>query len=526
MRPRSIPRRIRSLSAPSFVEQAQPLSEKSHTGTPVVLDDALQRGSSPIVIRQVQSWPSYIVPHGDHFRPSLFPTNEISTEDSQREQRFATRAVVRDYGRLLLGRETGGMFYASDVDECTRMQLLSCNSAQRWNPYWRNLAYHKMDLFHTMNYGFGTGACFNISYSPNGSILLASYENGFIDILHSATERLTRIRFAHADGVNAFSWLDEQRFISCSDDCCIATWDVRLCNKPMQVLHINDLTPTSLIGEHSLDGDQPWIKDMHLIPKHSNGNGQRTLLVTAFSKFIYRVSLDDSDLMTPLALSSVSEPILRSAYLPENSRYDGNLLIASVRPSTMTTCFVKPALRAKEQRYLPAWSSINSTKILEDGNRPLVPASYRSMKVDPLGGGILVRKNRLCRCRDEYSYTAYYKLESNPRCSPEIPDNAVNKFFIRDKVSEDYFQEPAFSPNGCFVACPQVAKISILTSGPAAVPFSYSPMGRNASQFHVAALVDLPNCSDVLCCDVSPADNITVASGCSMGHVHFVQPRF
>lgn len=373
-----------------------------------------------------------------------------------------------------------------------------------------------------MDRSFGLGQCYNIKFSPTEKYLVAGYENGVIDILNNCNERISRIRDAHAGGVNCFSWLNPHRFISCSDDSFIALWDLRMPFHPVQAIHLDDLTPAPF---HS---DEAWIKDLHFVPKDNEQNHQAIIFATAFSDWIYRIALNDDDTMSPLGPQNVEDCVLRSTFLPSTSQFANNMILSlGFRGNKLGSYFMSRTVEPEVE--LPFF--INSGPLrfsyLNDGDALSArkPARqklfYRSLKADPLGGGFLVRKTIGSKSQTGYSFVAYYGLEADDDDDAVVPNRMKLKFFHRDKSSEEIFQEPAFSPDGFFVANPQDRRIDILTNGKCAIPFGVSEGG--AVQFNQAASIELPHCSDVLSCDIS-SDNLTVAAGCTMGHVHFARP--
>ncbi|RWS02341.1 DDB1- and CUL4-associated factor 10-like isoform X2, partial [Dinothrombium tinctorium] len=81
------------------------------------------------------------------------------------------------------------------------------------------------------------GGIFNLTFSPDGSLLLAATENKSILVFDPLNHRLIRqIDSAHEDAVNYVKFLDSRLFASCSDDSTIALWDIRNCRNKLRLL--------------------------------------------------------------------------------------------------------------------------------------------------------------------------------------------------------------------------------------------------------------------------------------------------
>ncbi|RWS23083.1 hypothetical protein B4U80_05791 [Leptotrombidium deliense] len=81
------------------------------------------------------------------------------------------------------------------------------------------------------------GGIFNLTFNPEGSLLLAATENKSILVFDPLNHRLIRqINSAHEDSVNYVKFLDSRIFASCSDDSTIAIWDIRNCKQKLRLL--------------------------------------------------------------------------------------------------------------------------------------------------------------------------------------------------------------------------------------------------------------------------------------------------
>lgn len=364
-----------------------------------------------------------------------------------------------------------------------------------------------------MDNSFGCGQCYSVRYSPDGSVLLAGYENGQIDIMSSSSRQVNRIRGAHSDGINCFCWINSNRFLSCSDDHNLLSWDVRMPERPMQVVNVINMTPDPF--HYSCYN---WLKDIHFVPKSLGKPGM--IYVTAFANWIYRLRLGNDDVMKPVAPVQLPVDAVRSAMLPIDGLFGENLIVSSeINHGHLESYFLPyfPASVELPDYVRPNENCCKSVSV-DPGSRH---GSYRGLKPDPGGGGLLAKKTMYCKLRGVYSAVTYYRLESKEK-DATIPSKMIRTLFMRDKCSEEILQEPAFAPNGCFVANPQDRRVDILTNGRSAVPFRH--FGNRPEQFHVATTLRMASCSDILCCDISPRDSVTVASGCTMGHVHLAQP--
>lgn len=90
-----------------------------------------------------------------------------------------------------------------------------------------------------LNYGSNTyhGGIFNLSFSPNGSIVVAATQRKSLLIFDPLTHSLVKsVDDAHCDSVNYVRFLDEKLFATCSDDTNVALWDMRMLPNRLQLL--------------------------------------------------------------------------------------------------------------------------------------------------------------------------------------------------------------------------------------------------------------------------------------------------
>uniref|UniRef100_L7MAA8 Putative wd repeat domain 32 n=1 Tax=Rhipicephalus pulchellus TaxID=72859 RepID=L7MAA8_RHIPC len=91
------------------------------------------------------------------------------------------------------------------------------------------------------------GGIFNLSFAPEGSILVAATEGKSILIFDPLNHKLIReVKNAHSDCVNYARFLDSRTFATCSDDTTVALWDVRNLKRKIR----------------SLVGHSNWVKNI------------------------------------------------------------------------------------------------------------------------------------------------------------------------------------------------------------------------------------------------------------------------
>lgn len=72
------------------------------------------------------------------------------------------------------------------------------------------------------------GGIFNLSFSPNGSVLVAATERKSLLFFDPFSHKLVNtVEAAHKDSVNYVKFLDSRLFATCSDDSTVAIWDLR-----------------------------------------------------------------------------------------------------------------------------------------------------------------------------------------------------------------------------------------------------------------------------------------------------------
>jgi WD domain, G-beta repeat len=367
---------------------------------------------------------------------------------------------------------------------------------------------------------FGKGQCFSVKYSLDGRLLLASYENRGIDLISCSSESLIHIHDAHQDCVNNVCWLEPNTtFASCGDDGRIALWDVRLLNKPTQVIAL-DLT--SNVGYAQDDVYDPLlldscVKDMHFLPA-STSHESPQLVVSTFSEYLHVFFMNAGRLESRKKLEG-SLKNNRTLVIPENVAFGGGSVIQAHSEGALLTSMGMDWSNVRRQDSVVLEPKEEIKNLIERSVQP-----YRSLAFDPLGGGLVVGRTRNSPYWVHgplHSSVVYMRLLPHPK-TPSLIGGIERKFFLRQRASEEILQQPAFAPNGLFLAAPQDRRVDILTSGGSALPFS--EYTGSPKQFTQAAVVRLPKCGDVVCCAISPQNNFTIASGCTMGHVHFAQP--
>ncbi|XP_064465722.1 DDB1- and CUL4-associated factor 10-like isoform X2 [Ornithodoros turicata] len=91
------------------------------------------------------------------------------------------------------------------------------------------------------------GGIFNLSFSPDGSILVAATEGKSILLFDPLCHRLVqKVENAHGDCVNYARFLDSRTFATCSDDTTVALWDIRYLQRKIR----------------SLLGHSNWVKNI------------------------------------------------------------------------------------------------------------------------------------------------------------------------------------------------------------------------------------------------------------------------
>ncbi|XP_065351637.1 DDB1- and CUL4-associated factor 10 homolog isoform X1 [Cloeon dipterum] len=95
------------------------------------------------------------------------------------------------------------------------------------------------------------GAVFNLQFSPDGKKLVSACEKKSVLVFDCVSRKqVLALREAHTDCVNAITFLDDQRFFSCSDDTTVALWDLRSSREPLCRLR----------------GHTSWVKNVEVIP--------------------------------------------------------------------------------------------------------------------------------------------------------------------------------------------------------------------------------------------------------------------
>ena len=154
------------------------------------------------------------------------------------------------------------------------------------------------------------GGVFNLSFSPNGSVVVAATERRSLLLFDPFSHKLIRsVEGAHKDSVNYVKFLDDRLFATCSDDFCVAIWDLRN-------------TRTKL---KSLRGHSYWVKNI----EYDNSNG---LLLTSSYDGCVNVWDINNTRGQRSRLSSENGPSV-----PFNANYDFPLAsLASERETSQT----------------------------------------------------------------------------------------------------------------------------------------------------------------------------------------------
>ncbi|OWA50999.1 hypothetical protein BV898_15499 [Hypsibius exemplaris] len=386
------------------------------------------------------------------------------------------------------------------------------STSKVWDSISRAVMYPRIRSTHLLDRSFGKGACFAVRYRPSdGKILLAGYENGGFDVVDSTSESLHHVGSSHQDCVNNLRWMEENTFSSCSDDGCMALWDIRLLAKPTQTIPVYRANCEH--NSHRVNWNK-YLKDMTYMP--ATHHHPAVLVVSTFSSRLFCFSLRGGMVYYPLGRTNILDMHHynnRTVVIPEDSPFGGHIIQATHKG---------PALIAGAVEWLNLQTIGPGLPCVLSRRRDSVDP-IRNLTLDPLGKGVVVGRSRRAPHNDHMISSVMY-LRLLPHADyPDLIGSAEPKFFLPQKASQEILQQPAFSPNGFFLAAPQDRRVDILTNGHAAMPFS--EYTGSMEQFTQAAVVPLPKCGDIMCCAVSPADNVTIASGCNMGHVHFAQPH-
>lgn len=135
-------------------------------------------------------------------------------------------------------------FWGRQVDQ-QRLGLnsyIGANDRMFQKLYLALLPSEKPDFDHSSH-----GGIFNLSFAPEGSILVAATEGKSILIFDPLNHKLIReVGHAHSDCVNYARFLDSRTFATCSDDTTVALWDVRNLKRKIR----------------SLVGHSNWVKNI------------------------------------------------------------------------------------------------------------------------------------------------------------------------------------------------------------------------------------------------------------------------
>ncbi|GAV08033.1 hypothetical protein RvY_17791 [Ramazzottius varieornatus] len=395
--------------------------------------------------------------------------------------------------------------------------LLGCHDQTgMWTPSSRAALYGIFKPTHSWKESMGLGSTFVTKFSPSGKLLMAGYENRVIDIIYVSQNSSTRIENGHSDCVNNACWIDELHFATGSDDQKVSVWDVRKCTSPLASTKIYHPQPREQfhLGEADLN-----IKDLHYFPSELPSH-PAYLIVTTFAASVFRLELAaDFRLRLPapcLTSVPVKSGCSRSALFPAGHLYAGKLIV-SYRDSCcldIVDVLSQPLKRPKGGSTICGKHEGRFTKFEEETVEP-----FRSLTVDPTGKGFLAGHARITKLHGRRSNVTYYSLQEE-----QGKFKSERKLFFPQKGSESVYQSSSFSKNGYFIASPQDRRVDILTNGESSQLFSEQKGGPK--QFTLASVLPFPKCGDIICTDVSPMDNCTVASGCELGHVHLSQPAF
>ncbi|XP_077495418.1 DDB1- and CUL4-associated factor 10-like [Amblyomma americanum] len=110
------------------------------------------------------------------------------------------------------------------------------------------------------------GGIFNLSFGPEGSILVAATQGKSILIFDPLNHKLIReVRHAHSDCVNYARFIDSRTFATCSDDTTVALWDLRNLKRKIR----------------SLVGHSDWVRNIEY------ASAERLLVTSGFGGSIY-----------------------------------------------------------------------------------------------------------------------------------------------------------------------------------------------------------------------------------------------
>lgn len=118
------------------------------------------------------------------------------------------------------------------------------------------------------------GGIFNLSFTPDGSLLLAATEGKAILAYDPFTHQLVKtVPNAHDAALNYIKFLDDRLFATCSDDCTIALWDLRNLSSKLRTLR----------------GHAYWVKNVEYDTR------TRTLLSSGYDGCIYMWDINKYD---------------------------------------------------------------------------------------------------------------------------------------------------------------------------------------------------------------------------------------
>ncbi|CAG2165488.1 unnamed protein product [Oppiella nova] len=154
-----------------------------------------------------------------------------------------------------------------------------------------------------------SGAIFNVEYSADGRTLVAATENRKVLIFNANTHELCKeIPAAHKSCVNLVKFLDSRTFVTCSDDCTLAVWDLRNCGQKVK----------------SLKGHRNWVKSIEY------DSSQGVLLSAAYDQTVLKWDINSSS-SCPQNVLQIKN-MLRMVLSPDSTKMiistaDGYLLI-------------------------------------------------------------------------------------------------------------------------------------------------------------------------------------------------------
>lgn len=166
----------------------------------------LKQMYQPCLVHGAQFWTNYPMRQeiGHHGRQN------IGSRDHLYKRMYQAMSVTKD------------LIYDVTLNNCNILNMLVTRLGKPSLPIWNSDQY---------------GGIFNLSFSPNGSLVVAATQRKSLLLFDPLTHKLVQsVRDAHFDAVNYVRFLDDKLFASCSDDTNVALWDMRMLRSRIQLL--------------------------------------------------------------------------------------------------------------------------------------------------------------------------------------------------------------------------------------------------------------------------------------------------